>query len=148
MKKKNRFFSALAVVLCFGLNANSTAAALIGDQAVVFGWSSAGAGTDTMRGWQFSTNAPVEVTALGVFDHWNPNGLIGEHEVVIWDSNNQVVAQATVPAGTTATKIDRTRYIEITTCYARGRANIPDRFATYQCRPGRLVCSLVQHPDI
>jgi hypothetical protein len=114
MKKYNWICSALAVVLCFGLNAKTADAALVGDPAVVFGWSSAGAGTDTMRGWQFSTNSPIEVTALGVFDHWNPDGLIGEHEVVIWDSNNQIVTQATVPAGIAATKIGGTRYIEIT----------------------------------
>ena len=60
---------------CMGLPAAH--AVLEGDQAVVFNWQSAGAGTDTMRGWVFTTNDPVEVTALGVFNHWNPNGLLG-----------------------------------------------------------------------
>jgi len=67
-----------------------------------------------MRGWTFSANSAVKITALGVFDHWNPNGLEGSHQVAIWDSSDAIVASATVPAGTGAEKIGRTRYVGVT----------------------------------
>ena len=86
---------------------------LVGDQAVVFNWTSAGAVNNGMRGWKFSTNNDIKITALGIFDHFNPNGLVGSHEIVVWDSNQQIVANATVPEGVMADKIGRSRYVKI-----------------------------------
>ncbi|MHB8861560.1 MAG: PEP-CTERM sorting domain-containing protein [Pirellulaceae bacterium] len=86
---------------------------VIGGEAAVYSWQSAGAGTDLMAGWTFSTNTDVVVTALGMFDHHNPNGLDGAHDVVIWDSNNQIIVSATIPSGTVAERINQTRYVDV-----------------------------------
>lgn len=109
-----RWFLAGVVLALCPVFSVALAATLGGDPAVVFSWKSAGSGTETMRGWTFSTNSAVKITALGVFDHWNPNGLEGSHQVAIWDSSDAIVASATVPAGTGAEKIGKDRYVGVT----------------------------------
>lgn len=103
----------VVVALILWTTSTTTQAALVGDEAIFFNWASAGAGTDRMAGWLFTTNRTIQVNALGVFDHFSPNGLLDDHRVVIWDDTNQIIADTTVPAGTAATKIFRTRYVEI-----------------------------------
>jgi len=57
-------------------------------------------GNSRMIGWQFSTTAALQVTALGWFD-LGADGLNRAHEVGIWEVASQaLVAQTTVQRGT------------------------------------------------
>jgi hypothetical protein len=49
-------------------------------------------------GWEFTVNQNITVTALGVIDLNNQNGLLESHQVGIWDSNGFLKGQATVLA--------------------------------------------------
>lgn len=63
-------------------------------------------------GWEFHTEAPVTVTALGVFDS-SRNGLGSAIPVGLWDEEGDLLARANVPAGTVASERDGFRYAAI-----------------------------------
>lgn len=63
-------------------------------------------------GWGFHTKAPVTVTALGVFDS-GQNGLGSAIPVGLWDEAGDLLARATVPAGTVANERNGFRYAAI-----------------------------------
>ena len=52
-------------------------------------------------GWSFQVNSSVTVNSLGVFDV-GADGLSERHQVGIWDSSNNLLAQTTVFSGATA----------------------------------------------
>lgn len=67
-------------------------------------------------GFQFDVTAPVNVTALSVFDE-SGDGLNESHEVGLWDSTGTLLASVTVGAGTIA-PLDSTgqfRYVTLGT---------------------------------
>lgn len=52
-------------------------------------------------GWSFNVNSSVTINGLGLFDV-GANGLAERHQVGIWDSSNNLLAQAVVFSGSTA----------------------------------------------
>jgi hypothetical protein len=73
---------------------------------------------DRTIGWEFVANAPVEVTAIGVFDlelSFAPQGgLASTKPVALWDGNQTLLAQASVSAAGGSTLCqDGYRYVEI-----------------------------------
>lgn len=52
-------------------------------------------------GWSFSVTTDVTVNGLGLFD-FGADGLVGPHQVGLWSSGGQLLAQATVDDGATA----------------------------------------------
>lgn len=62
----------------------------------VLGGGAAGFDTrDSTLGWSFSVLAPIRVTSLGYWDEGG-NGLVDAHDVGLWTSAGDLVAQATV----------------------------------------------------
>jgi hypothetical protein len=51
-------------------------------------------------GWQFQVNAPITITALGIFDV-NPAGLVESHPVGLWTDSGTLLAQTIVTNGST-----------------------------------------------
>ena len=72
---------------------------------------SAGLGGATL-GWQFTTNAPITVNALGMFDA-GLDGLAESHEIGLWDSAQTLLASATIGSGASGTLINQFRYVSI-----------------------------------
>jgi hypothetical protein len=64
-------------------------------------------------GWTFQANSDVVVTQLGLWDYFS-NGLFHSHPVGLWSSSQQLLASATVPAGTDGTLVNDFRYAPIT----------------------------------
>lgn len=86
-----------------------------GTPAIVFdhvGGAGGGLKVNVTDGWEFSTEKPLTVTSLGVWDYKN-DGLGTEVPVGLWDADGNLLAQATVPAGTDAGEIDSFRYVSI-----------------------------------
>jgi cysteine-rich repeat protein len=75
------------------------------------GGGSGGAGV--VEGWEFTVSSSVTVAALGVFDEPSSAGLAEPHAMAIWNGSQQVLATATVPAGTSATLVNGFRYVPI-----------------------------------
>lgn len=73
-------------------------------------------GADGTFGWSFTLSTPLTVTSLG-FHTFAPNspGVAPNvaHEVAIWNSNGQQIADGTVPAGG-GTNVNGTYYVTIT----------------------------------
>lgn len=66
-------------------------------------------------GLDFNVNQPITITALGVFDS-GQNGLAFAQVVRIYDrSTQQSIASLTVPAGTTASLIGGSRFVDLVT---------------------------------
>lgn len=86
----------LAAALVAALGMGSACASTIALQ-----WSGSGSvgGSEQTRGWAFSTDRAIEVTALGWFDYGD-NGLVNSHEVGIWDASGRLLLSAVVGAGT------------------------------------------------
>ena len=63
-------------------------------------------------GWQFTTNAPITVNALGMFDG-GQNGLAESHAVGLWNSAGTLLAAATIGNGTSAKLNNQFRYVSI-----------------------------------
>jgi hypothetical protein len=81
----------------------------------VFAWTQfAGPATNSSTvGWQFQATGPnLTVDALGFFDSGG-NGLGNSHQVGLWDNNGNLLAQTTIPAGTTASLVGSYRYESI-----------------------------------
>lgn len=58
-------------------------------------------GTQNNIGWSFSVTSRVSIDGLGLFDY-GADGLANRHQVGLWDSANNLIAQATVFNGATA----------------------------------------------
>ncbi len=86
------------------------AATVAVDDLGTLGYSIYGEGT---LGWQFQTNAALTVTSLGFFDYGD-DGLNVSHDVGIWDSDQNLIGSATVPAGSTASLFHGFRYVSVT----------------------------------
>lgn len=63
-------------------------------------------------GWQFTVNAPIRIDGLGVYDS-GLDGLVDSHEVGLWNSAGQLLASATVSAGTVDPLIANFRYVGV-----------------------------------
>ena len=61
-------------------------------------------------GWSFTTNNPIAIERLGVFDY-NGDGLREPHQVAIWDSPTHILVQAAV--GTSAALDNDFRYVTV-----------------------------------
>ena len=107
------FAPILAAIFCV-IVLNSTAQA-VPTPAVTFSnlVSTTPTNSDETVGWTFTVNAPIDVTALGVFDS-GENGLATSHAVGIWNSAGVLIASATVASGTTDPLTNQFRYVGIT----------------------------------
>ena len=63
-------------------------------------------------GWAFQVNSAINVTYLSFFDSAQ-DGLAESHEIGIWDSDGDLIASATVGAGTTSELRDKFRAVAI-----------------------------------
>ncbi len=97
--------------------AAQTGPALTIDSPTGYSWAGK---AGMVNGWQFTANADVAVSALGVYDanQWtmptgSGDGLEYAHDVGIWDDHQTLITSATVPAGTSTTLIDGFRYVGI-----------------------------------
>ena len=61
-------------------------------------------------GWEFTTNAAVTVTGLGVFDD-SQDGLVESHDVGLWDNSGTLLASGTVVSGTVDPLVNQWRYV-------------------------------------
>jgi VPDSG-CTERM motif len=68
--------------------------------------------TNPVFGWAFALGSGVTVTQLGLWDEGN-DGFNTSHTVAIWTSAGTLLAQATIPSGTSGTLIDGFRYVSI-----------------------------------
>jgi hypothetical protein len=64
-------------------------------------------------GFRFRVLNSIAITSVGVFDHEN-DGLVEPHIVRLWTVDGSELMSVTVPAGMTATLVDRFRYVNIT----------------------------------
>ena len=71
-----------------------------------------GCGPNNVEGWEFQTTTAITVSALGAYDS-ELDGMQFPTPVGLFDSSCQLVASATVPAGTSAALIDGFRYVGI-----------------------------------
>jgi hypothetical protein len=76
------------------------------------GFQNSDYGSNITLGWGFSLTSAVTVTDLGYFD--GDAGLTDPHPVGIWNSLGDLIAEATVPAGSTATLMSGFRFVSIT----------------------------------
>ena len=74
--------------------------------------NSLGSGQTFTLGYQFTTNQPISVFALGVFDS-GQDGLVDSYPVAIWSSSGAEVASATVASGTSEPLVAQFRYQSI-----------------------------------
>jgi hypothetical protein len=72
---------------------------------------------DNTFGYDFTADANLQVTALGVFDDFG-DGLDVAYEVGIWNSSTALLDSVVVPAGTSATLIGDFRYQDLSTAIA------------------------------
>jgi hypothetical protein len=101
---------ALLLVSALLLSFSTLASADISALNSFAGGINASSGSDQLYGWVFTVNAPITVTALGVYD-FTGNGLTVSHDVGIFKQSDQsLVGSTTVPAGTVGTLIDNFRY--------------------------------------
>lgn len=71
-----------------------------------------GCGPSNVEGWEFQTTMAITVSALGAYD-FELDGMEFPTPVGLFDSSCQLVASATVPAGTSAALIEGFRYVGI-----------------------------------
>lgn len=58
-------------------------------------FSNSNTGADMTLGWEFQTNANINVTALGFFD-LDADGLLASHQVGLWNSSGTLLGSVTV----------------------------------------------------
>jgi hypothetical protein len=75
------------------------------------GFQNSNYGSNITLGWGFTLTDAVTVTDLGYFD--GNAGLTDPHPVGIWNSLGNLLAEATVPAGTTAALVSGFRFVPI-----------------------------------
>ena len=68
-------------------------------------------------GYDFTADANLQVTALGVYDDFG-DGLDAAYEVGVWNSSAVLLDSVLVPLGTTATLISGFRYQDLSTAIA------------------------------
>ena len=113
---RNAVASLLLLLLGFG--AHGAGAATVPAVLTTSGNSNSwrltiGANQSATIGWAFSVGAQaLEVDALGMYDN-NADGMLDAHPVGLWNSSGTLLAQATVPAGTAATRVGSYRYVAI-----------------------------------
>lgn len=76
------------------------------------GGTFSGTSVTSTRGWEFTTNANLQVNALGFYDQGS-DGLGQEHEVGIFSNLGSLLVSGIVPAGTAGTLIGDFRYVSI-----------------------------------
>jgi Domain of unknown function (DUF4082) len=75
------------------------------------GFQNSNYGSNVTLGWGFTLADAVTVTDLGYFD--GNGGLTDAHPVGIWNSIGDLVAEATVPSGSTADLVSGFRFVPI-----------------------------------
>jgi hypothetical protein len=55
-------------------------------------------GTGRSAGWQFSVNAPLQLTGLGLYD-WNADGFQIAYPLGLWDDKGNLIADVELPFG-------------------------------------------------
>jgi hypothetical protein len=68
--------------------------------------------TGTTLGWEFTAEAPMLVTHLGLFDDLG-NGFVQAHPVGLWDAEGGLLASVVIGPGAEDPLTDDFRYIEI-----------------------------------
>ena len=68
--------------------------------------------TGTTHGWQFTVNAPIEVTHLGLYDRFQ-DGFALEHPIGLWNEAGTLLAQETIGPGGGDLLIDNFQYVAI-----------------------------------
>jgi hypothetical protein len=63
-------------------------------------------------GYTFSTSTSFKIDGLGLYDQGN-DGLVDSHDIGLWDSGGNLLASATVDAGTTDSLINGFRFVSI-----------------------------------
>jgi hypothetical protein len=107
------FKTTMAAVFSIALSTFSAQAALVGDPAVIsiVNPTAGLSGSAQTRGWRFTANSDFEITALGVADRDDTNGIgaTGDapgfgtpKQVNLWNSVGAIIASVTLPAGTGA----------------------------------------------
>ncbi|MBC8354395.1 MAG: DUF1566 domain-containing protein [Planctomycetes bacterium] len=86
------------------------------------GGSGGGLQVNATDGWEFAVKTLVTVTSLGVWDY-EADGLNSEIPVGLWDADGELLAKATVPAGTAAPSTDGFRYVAIAPITLRAGEN-------------------------
>ena len=115
--KSRRFRRALAPIgtLLIVITVATVETTASADTAVI---ADANAGTSFIlgpgrtAGWQFTVNAPLEVTHLGLYDA-GVDGFQQSYPIAIWDSRGFMLTAATMPSGIGAPFMDGLRYIDI-----------------------------------
>ncbi len=64
---------------------------------------------NTTVGWEFDVTRPITIDALGYYD-LNGDGLLNSYPVGIWTTDGELLATATIAAGTNSTLIDSFRF--------------------------------------
>jgi len=111
------------ILMASSVGAQGTLSSATMDSAIsIIGSEPAGSGgVNKNLGWDFQVNETITVTALGFRDRTCnlsapicPEGFAQQHEVGIWDSNQNLIAYVMLPAGTVAEKVDgKFRYLPI-----------------------------------
>jgi hypothetical protein len=71
-----------------------------------------GAAANETLGWSFTTNNPIQITALGFFD-LGGDGLATSHRIGLWDTDGNLLVSATVQTGNGNTLVGQYRYVSI-----------------------------------
>src|SRR4051812_7561241 len=109
-----RLRNVILLVVCFAF---ASPAAQADTVALDFSGGLLGFATSEFtQGWAFSTSNPLLLTQLGFWD--GPltsvgDGLANPYVVSVWTSTGMLLAQATVPAGTSATLVGGFRYVSL-----------------------------------
>jgi len=70
-------------------------------------------GADTTYGWGFTTNDPITVTHLGLYDHGN-GGFDIDYPIGLWRlSDSTLLTSGTLHAGTVDPLLDGFRYVDV-----------------------------------
>lgn len=86
------------------------------------GGSGGGLTVNATDGWEFAVKSPVTITSLGVWDH-RDDGLNTAIPVGLWDADGELLARATIPAGTEAPGSNGFRYVEVAPIRLRAGEN-------------------------
>ncbi len=110
---KTKLITFLILVVCVvAFTFNTAAASNIGVTVSDDGaFSNTGVWT---LGYSFKADSAISVIGLGAYDHLG-DGLNVEHAVGLWDARGNLLASATVPAGSGASMINNFRFVSIPT---------------------------------
>ncbi len=65
-------------------------------------------------GWEFTANANIQATSLGLFDS-GQDGLLDSHAIGLWNSAENLLVSTTIPSGTAAPLVDgKFRFVSVT----------------------------------